>query len=129
MAIDVQPFPMNALDLEGKKVLLQPDAVETANKSNVVVREPRNNEGNSKPPGRRVTISRQPGGEEVIKITVSNTALGGQRQMLAKSPPRFIKPQSPKVGQWKVNTANAKYKQIKPTFDMLLNKYVRQAGA
>src|SRR5664279_3718051 len=95
MAIDQQPFPMNALDLDGKKV----------------------------------TISRQPGGQEVIKITISNPTLGGQRQEPPKSPPKFIKPKNPEVGQWKVNALNAKYKRIKSNFDMLLNKYVRKAGS
>ena len=129
MAIDQQPFPMNALDLEGKKVLIRPEAAGSANKANVVVGEPRNNKAGNKVTGREVTISRQPGGREVIKITISNPTLGGQQQEQPKSPLKFIKPKNPEVGQWKVNAANAKYKRIKPTFDVLLNKYVRTAGS
>ena len=85
MAIDTQPFPMNALDLGGKKVLLRPEAAEAANKSNVVVGEPRKVAGN-KAAGRQVTVSRQPDGGEVIKITINNPTLGGQVPRPDKSP-------------------------------------------
>ena len=78
MAIDTQPFPMNVLDLEGKKVLLRPEAAEGANKSNVVIGEPRREAG-VKEARRAVTVTRQPDGKEVIKITVKNSTLGGQQ--------------------------------------------------
>src|SRR6266540_4334599 len=41
MQIDKQPFPMNTLGLEGKKVLIRPEVAGSANKNNVVVGEPR----------------------------------------------------------------------------------------
>ena len=128
MAIDTQPFPMNVLDLEGKKVLLRPEAAEAANKSNVVIGEPRKVAGN-KTAGRQVTVSRQPDGGEVIKITINNPALGGQGPRADKLPPRFIKPKSPEVGRWKTNNVKYRPRKTKPTFDMLLNKCVRQAGS
>src|SRR5664279_550428 len=83
MAIDQQPFPMNALDLEGKKVLIRPEVAERANKASIVVGEPRDNGAGNKASGRRVTLSRQPGGKEVMKITISNPTLGGQQQELS----------------------------------------------
>ena len=46
IAINIQPFPMNMLDLEGKKVLLRSEAAEGTNKSNVVIGEPRKEAGN-----------------------------------------------------------------------------------
>ena len=76
MAIGTQPFPMNVLDLEGKKVLLRPEAAEGANKSNVVIGEPRKEAG-VKEARRKITLTRQPDGKEVIKITVKNSTLGG----------------------------------------------------
>ena len=76
-----------------------------------------------------MTVSRQPGSREVIKITINNPTLGGQQQEPAKSPPKFVEPRNLEVSQWKVNTANTKYKRIKPTFDMLMSKYVRSAGS
>ena len=41
MQVDKQPFPMNTMDLEGKKMLIRPSIAESANKDNVVVGEPR----------------------------------------------------------------------------------------
>ena len=78
MAIDTQPFPMNVLDLEGKKLLLRPEAAEGANKANVVVGEPRKEAG-VKEARRAVILTRQPDGKEIIKITVKNSTLGGQQ--------------------------------------------------
>ena len=69
---------MNVLDLEGKKVLLRLEAAEGANKSNVVIGVPRKEAG-SKEARRQITLSRQPDGQEVIKITIKNSALGGQQ--------------------------------------------------
>ena len=77
MAIDQQPFPMNALDLEGKKILIRPERAGSANKANVVVGEPRNTQAGNMVTGRKATISREPSGKEVIKITISNPTLGG----------------------------------------------------
>ena len=67
---------MNVLDLEGKKVLLRPEVAEGANKSNVVIGEPRK-EASIKEARREITLSRQPDGKEIIRITVKNSTLGG----------------------------------------------------
>ena len=39
-----------------------------------------------------------------------------------------MKPKNPEVGRWKMSQAEYKPRKVKPTFDMLLNKYVHQAG-
>ena len=110
MAIDQKPFPMNVLQMEGKKVLLRPEAAEGANKSNVVIGEPRKEAG-SKEVRRKVTLSRQPDGQEVIKIAIKNFALGGQQPRARESPPRFMKPRKPEVGKWKTNPVEYKPKK------------------
>ena len=137
MAIDQQPFPMNALDLQGKNVLIRPEVAESANKDNVVVGEPRDNKEKDKVLAREVALSRNPDGKEVIKITIKNptpggklpekkATLGGQLPEKQRSPPRFIKPRSPEVGRWKTNKVKSRPKHIKPTFDMLFSKYSGQ---
>ena len=78
MAIDQQPFPMNALDLQGKKVLIRPKVAESANKDNVIVGEPRDNKEKDKVLAREVALSRNPDGKEVIKITIKNPAPRGK---------------------------------------------------
>ena len=52
MQVDKQPFPMNTVDLEGKKLLIRPEVAETANKANVIVGEPRKGKEDNKVLGR-----------------------------------------------------------------------------
>src|SRR6266498_2434466 len=77
MQIDKQPFPMNTLGLEGKKVLIRPEVAESAYKNNVVVGEPRNNKESDKVLGRAIVLGKQPDGKETLKITMKNPTLGG----------------------------------------------------
>ena len=77
MQIDKQPFPMNNLDLQGKKMLIRPEVAKSANKDNVVVGEPRNIKESEKVSGREIILGKQPNGKETLKITVKNPSLGG----------------------------------------------------
>ena len=128
MQVDTQPFPMNTMDLEGKKMLIRPNIAESANKNNIVIGEPRKNDESNKVLGRQVVLDKQPGGKEVIKITIKNPTLGGQSQVQENTHVKFVKPKSPEVGKWKTNEAKVQRKRIKPTFDMLLSKYANQAA-
>ena len=73
MQVDKQPFPMNTMDLEGRKMLIRPDIAESANKANVVVGESRKSNDGNKSSGRLVVLDKQPGGGETIKITIRNS--------------------------------------------------------
>ena len=66
MQVDKQPFPMNTMDLEGKKLLIRPEVAESANKANVIVGEPRKDKEDNKVLGRQVVLGKQPDGKEVI---------------------------------------------------------------
>src|SRR5664279_5226647 len=110
-------------------MLIRPEVAESANKNNVVVGEPRNSKDSDKVSGREIVLGKQPDGKETLKITIKNPTLGGQQQVQGEVHAKFIKPKSPEVGKWKKNEVNARYKKIKPTFDMLLNKYTHQAAS
>src|SRR4051812_15049394 len=124
MQVDKQPFPMNTMDLEGKKLLIRPEVAESANKANVIVGEPRKDKEDSKVLGRQVVLDKQPDGKEVIKITIKNPTLGGQPQVQEDAHDRLVKSKNSEVGKGKRNEAWRK--RIKPTFDMLLAKYASQ---
>ena len=129
MQIDKQPFPMNTMDLEGKKILIRPNMAESANKNNVVIGEPRNSgKESNKVLGRNIVLGKQPDGRETLKITIKNPAFGGQPQVQEDARVKFIKPKRAEVGRWKINEAKAQPKKIKPTFDMLMSKYANQAA-
>jgi hypothetical protein len=120
MQVDKQPFPINTMDLEGKKMLIRPNIAESANKDNVVIGEPRKGKEGDKVLGRKVVLDKQPEGKEVLKITIKNPVLGGQLQVQEDTHVKFMKPKNSEVGKWK--KSEAKRKRIKPTFDMLLSK-------
>ena len=67
---------MNTMDLEGKKMVIRPNIAESANKNNIVIGEPRKNEESNKVLGRQHVLDKQPGGKEVIKITIKNPTRG-----------------------------------------------------
>ena len=119
---------MNTMDLEGKKLLIRPKVAESANKANAIVGEPRKDKEGDKVLGRQVVLDKQPDGKEVIKITIKNPTLGGQPQVQENTRVKFVKPKSPEVGKWKKNEAKVQRKRIKPTFDMLLSKYVNPSA-
>ena len=66
MAIDQKPFPMIALDLQGKKVLIRPEAARSANPDNVVVGEPRDSRIKGKTSSREIMIKMKPNGKDDI---------------------------------------------------------------
>jgi hypothetical protein len=80
MKLDVDPFPVNMVELEGKKILVWTDQAETTWGKNVVV------------------------SDELRRWR--------------------IKPRNPKIGTWKENISQKLALRVKPTSDMLIEKYV-----
>jgi hypothetical protein len=80
MKLDVDPFPVNTVGFEAKKILVRSNQAETTKGKNVVV-------------------------------------LDELRQ-------RMIKPKCPEVGVWKDNVVRRLPRKVKPTCDMLIDKYV-----
>jgi hypothetical protein len=58
MQIEKQPFPMNTLELQGKKVLIRPEAARSTKKNNVLVGEPRKSRGGNKDLGREIVLGK-----------------------------------------------------------------------
>ena len=81
-------------------MLIRPSIVESANKDNVVIGEPRKGKEGDKVLGREVVLDKQPDGKEVLKITIKNPALGGQPQVQEDTHVKFIKPKNSEVGKW-----------------------------
>jgi hypothetical protein len=151
--VDKTPFPINTMDLQQPKVLVQPHQAEATKGKNVVI-------GEAKPDLRgkelicKVEYEKTPDGKETFKVTVSASGHGGQgsstpvdqrpsEPSLARpvrpvdvtgqtgappGRPRMIKPSHPEIGNWKLNVAKNKGSGPKPkvTFDMLFDKYSKQ---
>jgi hypothetical protein len=82
MKPDVDPFQVNTVGFEEKKILVRSDHASTTRGKNVIVSDELRN--------------------------------------------RMRKPQSPEVGVWKENRARKLMRSVKPTSNMLIDKYTRQ---
>ncbi|KAI4977212.1 hypothetical protein ZWY2020_051111 [Hordeum vulgare] len=96
MQVDKQPFPINTMDWEGKKMLILPGIAKSANKYNVLIGEPRKGKEGDKVLGREVVLDKKQGGKEILKITIKSHAQGVNHKykkmlMLNLSSPRIQK--------------------------------------
>jgi hypothetical protein len=78
MQVDTEPFPMNMIDFEGKRVLVRPN---TADKGKaIIIDNAREDDGNHKISCRKVVAEKTPDGGETLKVTIMTTGAGGQAQ-------------------------------------------------
>jgi hypothetical protein len=151
--VDKAPFPINTMDLQQPKVLIQPHQTEATKGKNVVI-------GEAKPDLRRKELIRKveyektPDSKETFKVTVSSSRHAGQESSTPIDqrpsepslvrpvrpvevtgqtgvPPgrsRMIKPSRPEIGNWKLNVAKNQGSgpKLKVTFDMQFDKYSKQ---
>jgi hypothetical protein len=75
---DTEPFPMNVIDFEGKKVLIRPDATDKGEGKEVIISKAQKADGNNKISCRKVVAEKTPDGGETLKVTITNA--GGQSQ-------------------------------------------------
>jgi hypothetical protein len=75
MQVDTEPFPMNVIDFEGKKVLIWPSTADKGKGKEVIIGDVRKTDENNKISCRKVVAEKTPDGEETLKITntTSNT--------------------------------------------------------
>jgi hypothetical protein len=153
MQVDKAPFPINTMDIQQPKVLVQSHQAEAAKGKNMVIAEAKP-DLRGKELVRKVEYEKTPDCKETFKVTVSASRHGGQgsstpvdqrssQPSMARlvrpvevtgqtgAPPcrqRLIKPSCPEIGNWKLNVAKNKGSGPKPkiTFDMLFDKYSKQ---
>jgi hypothetical protein len=75
---DTEPFPMNVIDFEGKKVLIRPGAIDKGEGKEVIIGNTRKADENNKISCRKVVAEKTPDGGETLKVTITNA--GGQSQ-------------------------------------------------
>lgn len=80
MQVDKQPFlvgTINTIDLEGKKVLLRPEQVKSAEGKGVIIGESHGMNMSSSISDREVTVHKAPNGKETISVTLKTSMTGG----------------------------------------------------
>jgi hypothetical protein len=156
MQVDNDIFPINAIDLQGAKMMVRPKQAKSTKGKNVIIGKERPKSSEDKIWWREVVPEKIADAKDVLKIIVKASGLRGQvgdskqdrsfvqqntqswlvrpvaptgqtsRTMVSR--PKMLKPKNPEVDEWKVVKAKIKYKKknFKPIFDNLLSKYVKQ---
>jgi hypothetical protein len=62
MQVDTEPFPMNMIDFEGKKVLIRPSVADKGKDKEIIIGNAREADGNHKTSCRKVVAEKTPNG-------------------------------------------------------------------
>jgi hypothetical protein len=81
--VDTEPFLINMLNLDGKKVLIRPSATDKGKGKEVIIGDTRKADENNKNSCRKVVAEKTPHGGETLKITIATSNAGGQAQAQA----------------------------------------------
>jgi hypothetical protein len=80
MQVDTEPFPMNLIDFEGKKVLIQPITTDKEKGKEVIIGNTQEANERNKISCRKVVAEKTPDGGETLKVTITTSGTGGQEQ-------------------------------------------------
>jgi hypothetical protein len=127
MQVDNILFPVNAIDLQGAKVLLRSEQAESTKGKNVIIDEERPKSWEDKIWSREMVLEKAADGKDILKIIVKASGLEGQAgnsthdwssvQQKTQptgptmvSQPKMLKLKNPEVDEWKAVKAKVKRK-------------------
>jgi hypothetical protein len=79
MQVDTEPFPINMINFDGKKVLIRPSAADKGKGKEVIIGDARKANENNKNSCWKVVAERTPDGGETRKVTITTSNAGGRR--------------------------------------------------
>jgi hypothetical protein len=85
MQVDTEPFPMNMIDFEGKRVLVRPNIADKGKDKDIIIGNAKVADGNHKFSCRKVVAEETPDGGETLKVTITTSGARGQRRPRGKS--------------------------------------------
>jgi hypothetical protein len=80
MQVDTEPFPMNMIDFEGKKVLVRPNTADKGKGKETIIGNAKKVDGDCKVSCRKVVAEKTPDGGETLKVTITASSTGGKRR-------------------------------------------------
>jgi hypothetical protein len=80
MQVDTEPFPMNMIDFEGKRVLIQHNTADKGKCKEIIIGSARDADENNKISCRKVVAEKTPNGGETLKVTITASGTRGQAQ-------------------------------------------------
>jgi hypothetical protein len=86
MQVDTEPFPMNMIDFEGKRILVRPNTADKGKDKEITIGNTREDDGNHKISCRKVVAEKTRDGGETLKVTIMTSSAGGKRRPRGRSP-------------------------------------------
>jgi hypothetical protein len=86
MQVDTEPFPMNMIDFEGKRILVRPNIADKGKDKEIVIGNTREADGNEKISYRKVVAEKTPNGGETLKVTITTSSAWGQAHTKEQEP-------------------------------------------
>jgi hypothetical protein len=80
MQVDTEPFLMDVIDFEGKKVLIRPSTADKEKDKKVIIGNEREADESNKISCIKVVAEKTPDGGETLKVTITTSGTGGQVQ-------------------------------------------------
>jgi hypothetical protein len=80
MQVDTEPFLMNVIDFEGKKVLIRPSTTDKGKGKEVIIGDAQKVDENNKISCRKIVAEKTSDEWETLKITITTSNTGGQVQ-------------------------------------------------
>jgi hypothetical protein len=80
MQVDTEPFPMNVIDFEGKKILIRPSIADKGKGKEVIISNARKADENNKISCRKVVAENTPNGGKLLRVTITTSNAGGRRK-------------------------------------------------
>jgi hypothetical protein len=80
MQVDIEPFPMNMIDFEGKRVLVRPSTADKGKGKEIIIGNAREADENIKISYRKVVAEKTPDGGETLKVTITASGTGGKHR-------------------------------------------------
>jgi hypothetical protein len=81
MQIDTEHFPMNMIDFEDKKVLIQPSTADKEKGKEVIIGNAREADKSNKISCRKVVAEKTPDGGETLKVTITTSGTEGKHRL------------------------------------------------
>jgi hypothetical protein len=90
MQVDTEPFPVNMINFDDKKVLVRPSAADKGKGKGIIIGDPREADENTKISCRKVVAEKTPNGDETLKITITASNAGGHVQAAGQAWPPVL---------------------------------------
>jgi hypothetical protein len=78
--VDTEPFLVNVIDFEGKRVLIWPGMADKGKCKEVIIGDAQKANENNKISCRKVVAEKNPNGGETLKVTIITSNIGGRRK-------------------------------------------------